>query len=90
MAVGMFASSPVGTGIGHLVMEVAMMTWDVAPSGSMGGAEEMRGLAVGGDVVEPGTVGATATLFILILSEGIILCVLTRPGNGAPHPAPQT
>jgi hypothetical protein len=67
MAVGMFAASSVGTGVGHLVIEKAMVAWDATPFGSMGRAEEMGGFAMGGKVIVPGTVGTAATLFILIL-----------------------
>ena len=86
MAVGMFVSSPVRTGVRHLGMEVAVVAWYAAPSGGSGRTEEMRGLTMGGDVVEPGAVGTAAAFFVLVLRQGIVLRILAVPGNGARAP----
>jgi hypothetical protein len=56
----------------------------------VGRAEEVGGFAMSRKVVVPGAIGATMTLFILFLREGIVLCVLASPGNGASSPTPQT
>jgi hypothetical protein len=67
VAVGMLASSSIRTGVRHLGVEVAVVAWYAAPSGGLGRTEEMRGLTVGGDVVEPGAIGTAAAFFILVL-----------------------
>jgi hypothetical protein len=89
MTVGMFVSSSVRTGVRHLVVEISVMTRHVTPSGGLCGAEEMRGLAVGGDVVEPQAIRATTTFFVLVLGQGVILRIFAIPENGAMCPSSQ-
>jgi hypothetical protein len=50
----------------------------------------MGGLAVSGEVVEPRAVGATTALLVLVLGEGVVLRIVTVPGNSAPCSSPQT
>jgi len=84
-----FASPSIRTGVRHLVVEIAVVTRYAAPSRGLRGAEEVGGLAVGGDVVEPRAVRAAAAFFILILCQGIILRIFAVPGNGTAHPSSQ-
>ena len=90
MAIGMLTSSSIRAGVGHLGVEVSVVAGYAAPTGGPGGAEMMGGLAMGGEVVEPRAVGATAALLILVLGEGIVLRVVTVPRNSAPCSSPQT
>jgi hypothetical protein len=89
VAIGMLASSSIRAGVRHLGVKVAMVAWYVTPSRGAGRTEEMRGLTVGGNVIEPGAVGTTAALFIFVLRQGVILRIFAVPGNGAVRPTPQ-
>ena len=59
-----------------------MVAGYAAPPGGLGGTEEVGGLAVSGDVVVPGAIGATAAFFVLVLRQGVVLRVLAVPRNG--------
>jgi hypothetical protein len=89
VTVGVFASPSIGAGVGHLVVEISVMTRYAAPSGGLHRAEEVRGLTLGGDVVEPQAVRAAAVFFVLVLHQGVVLRILTVPGNGAARPSSQ-
>jgi hypothetical protein len=89
MTIGVFASPSIRTGVQHLVVEIMVVTRYAAPSRGLHGAEEVRGLAVGGDVVEPRAVRAVAAFFVLVLCQGVILRIFAVPGNGAACPSSQ-
>jgi hypothetical protein len=89
MAICMFALPSIGTSVRHLIVEVAVMTGYAAPSGGSGGAEEMGGFAVGGNMVEPRAIGTVVAFLVLILHQSIVLRILAVPGNGASRPTPQ-
>jgi hypothetical protein len=65
------------------------MAWYAAPSGGSGGAEEMGSLTMSGNVVKPGAIRAMAAFLVLVLHQGIVLCVLAIPRDGAPRSTPQ-
>jgi hypothetical protein len=89
MAVGVFAPSPIGTGVRHLIGEVSVVAGHVAPPGGLSRAKEVGSFAMGGDVVEPGAIRTAAALLVLVLCQGVVLCVLAVPRNGTPHSTPQ-
>jgi hypothetical protein len=89
VAVGVFAPSPIGAHVRHLIDKISVVAGHVTPAGGLGGAKEVRRLTMGGKVVEPGTIGTAAAFLVLILGQGVVLCVLTGPGDGAPHSTPQ-
>jgi hypothetical protein len=90
MAIGMFAPSSVGTSVRHLVVKIAVVAGHAAPSGSSGGAKVMGRLTVCGEMIEPRTVRAMATLLILVLGQSVVLGIVTVPGDGTPRSSPQT
>jgi hypothetical protein len=67
MAVGMFAPSPIRTGVWHLVDEVTVVTGYATPPRGLCGTQKVRHLAVGRNVVEPRAVGTVVAFFVLIL-----------------------
>jgi hypothetical protein len=89
VAVGMLSSSSIRTGVRHLGVEVAVVTWYAAPSGGSGGTEEVGSLTMSGDVVEPGAIRAAAALLVLILCQGVVLHVLAVPRDGTLRSTPQ-
>jgi hypothetical protein len=89
VAVGMFASSPIGTGVRHLIGEISVVAGHVAPPGGSGRAKVVGCFAMGGDVIEPGAIRTAAVFFVLILCQGIVLCVLAIPRDGTSCPTPQ-
>jgi hypothetical protein len=89
MSVGMFVSPPIRAGVWHLGIKVAMVAWYAAPTGGSSRAEEMWGLAMSGDVIKPGAVGATTAFLILVLCQSIVLGVFAVPGNGTVRPSSQ-
>jgi hypothetical protein len=82
MAVGVLASSPVRTSVRHLIVEVSMVAGHVAPPGSLSRAEMVRRFTMGGEMVEPGAVGAAAAFLVFVLHQSIVLRVLTIPRDG--------
>jgi hypothetical protein len=88
-AVGVFVSSSIRTGVWHLVVEITVVMRYVAPTGGLHRTEEMRGLTMGGDVVEPRAVRTAAAFLVLVLGQGVILCVLAVPGNSTACPSLQ-
>jgi hypothetical protein len=67
VAIGVLAPSSVGTGVRHLVVEVAVVAGYAAPPRGSSGAEEMGVLTVGGEVVKPRAVRTAAVFFIFVL-----------------------
>jgi hypothetical protein len=89
MAIGVFASSPIGTGVRHLIGEISVVAGHAAPPGGSSGAKVMGCFAMGGDVIEPWAIRTAAAFFVLVLRQGVILCILTIPGDGTLCSAPQ-
>jgi hypothetical protein len=79
MPIGMAAASSVRTGVRHVVVEESVVAWYSAPARGRNGAQMMGALAMGGQMVVPGTVGATFAFFELLLGQGVVCGVLAVP-----------
>jgi hypothetical protein len=90
VAIGVFVPSPIRAGVRHLIDEISVVAGHATPAGGLSGAKEVGCLAVGGKMVEPRTVRATAAFLVLILGQGIVLGVFAVPRGGTPRPTPQT
>jgi hypothetical protein len=86
----MLVLSSVRAGVGHLVDEVSVVVGYAAPPRGSSGTEEVGVLAMSGDVIVPGAIGATAVLFVLFLCQGVVLCIFAIPRNSASHSSSQS
>jgi hypothetical protein len=87
VAVGVAATTPVRTGVRHLVPEEAVVTGNSAPARCRDRAEVVGRFAMGGKVVVPRAIRAAFALFEFLLSQSVVGGVLAVPGNSAARPS---